>query len=156
MRSSLNPRIKDSTQLTFHGRLREHLPASHEDNGPPSPPTPQRLFDQLKTRIITATGPYCCVHLDGIDPDVGYQMACSLCEDEDVERRSPRITYNPIIRRFSFIMASHIHNCVATWAFQEKENARVSGFFTQYESFDLQLVSGSRKCIQIHDPRLCN
>ncbi|KAE8376254.1 hypothetical protein BDV26DRAFT_282805 [Aspergillus bertholletiae] len=81
----------------------------------PATRDPSTIFYHLKREITTTNGP-AYIELEGIIPDVGYQVARSLCEDGEVERRSVTISYNPMASIFSLNMPTVIHDSALSWA----------------------------------------
>ena len=100
----------------------------------------------MKDQIVTTNGPS-SFQVEGVAPETGYQVARSLSEDGDVERKSPIITFNPMVGRLSVVIPTGIHDSVLTWVSFEGRKASRTGFFTSHEDLDLQYVSYRRMSI---------
>ncbi|PLB50903.1 hypothetical protein P170DRAFT_425199 [Aspergillus steynii IBT 23096] len=81
-----------------------------------------------------------------IVPEIGHQVARTLCEDGDVQRKSTQTTFNPSVGRLSVVMPSITHGTVLTWAVFEKTQARASGSFTvQGQGREYGIIYGEQK-----------
>lgn len=106
--------------------------------------TPQQLFYRVKKEITSISGP-AYIEWEGIAPEAGYQVARSLCEDGEIERRNVTISFDPTVGVLSTNMPTQIHDSALSWVVMERERAVLSGFFTLAELGDLDLLSNARK-----------
>ncbi|KAE8360457.1 hypothetical protein BDV27DRAFT_161628 [Aspergillus caelatus] len=120
----------------------DRVPRSRNTKKPPTP-TAQSLFYALKEEIIQTNGPS-FIERGGIPPEIGYLVARSLSEDDKVERKSVRISYNPINQKLSIKMPSHIDDVIVNWGSNELVRAGVTGFFTILELDEVSLSSTCR------------
>lgn len=132
-RESCSPTPLPSEQPASHRMLRGQSPMD------PSSVTARDLFLDLKTRIIAARGPG-DIGLKDIPPEIGLWVARRLGDDAEVERRSHRISYDPVTRYLEVVMPSPTHEAIAAWIRVEFEEARVTGFFTRLESMSIIYV----------------
>lgn len=117
---------------------------------PTSSLTAQKLFYHIKEEILRTVGPG-YLHYESILPHIGYQVARSLASDGDIERKSTRISYNPVTSILCVTMPSIFHGSQLAWAHSQIVIAvHVTGFFTVNESDDLPLGSSDRKSQRLH------
>ncbi|KAE8314931.1 hypothetical protein BDV41DRAFT_575275 [Aspergillus transmontanensis] len=94
--------------------------------------TAQQFFYTVKKEIVNTIGPS-YIERECITPEVGSLVALSLSEDRDIERKSVRISYNPLNQTLSVKMPSHTHNAINHWGSHEWFCAGVTGYFTVVE-----------------------
>ena len=84
------------------------LETKSEPDQTPTHLTPEQLelWFKLTEWIINAEGPPYHEKL-GVAPEVGYEVAKTLCDKGEVENRNPTIEYNPIKHRLSIRMCSN-------------------------------------------------
>ncbi|KAE8374635.1 hypothetical protein BDV26DRAFT_295767 [Aspergillus bertholletiae] len=109
----------------------------------PLPPTGQQLFYILKQNLLQTNGPGFIEWRD-TPPLIGCTVAKSLSEDPQVERRSVRISHNPINQTLMLKMPSHTHEVILKWASNELFCAGITGFFTMADLNDISLSASCR------------
>ncbi|PLB48716.1 hypothetical protein P170DRAFT_425743 [Aspergillus steynii IBT 23096] len=129
--------------LTAPLTIEEFSEADYESEPDQSPThlTPEQLelWFELTDWIINAQGPTYHEKL-GIPPEVGFEVAKTLCDKGDVEARNPTVEYNPIVHRLSIRMCSNARAGLSSWVINGQFDAVRSGFFTMDELRDTMLM----------------
>ncbi|KAE8150610.1 hypothetical protein BDV25DRAFT_172033 [Aspergillus avenaceus] len=139
----------ESSFIDSVASITQHLPVSSDrvlgsrnTNKPPSQ-TAQSLFYALKGEIIDTNGPF-FIEKEGIPPEIGYLVTRSLSENNEVEGKGVRISYNPINQTLCIKMPSHSHDVILAWGSNELVRAGMTGFFTTPELDEVSLFSACR------------
>ncbi|OAX79102.1 hypothetical protein ACJ72_06584 [Emergomyces africanus] len=105
--------------------------------------TPQQLFNSIRKTILD-TSESTDLSYESIPPPVGLQLATSFCEDPEIERAHPRISYNSHTQTLTVrIMPTRIHDAHQPWLDDEMLNMVSSGFLSVPEKHFLKRLVGT-------------
>ncbi|KAK2807283.1 hypothetical protein FQN50_005436 [Emmonsiellopsis sp. PD_5] len=103
---------------------------------------PQR-FNDIK-RTILSTDHSVDLEFPNIPPDEGHLLARSFCEDPDIERAHPRISFNSqTLLLTARIKPIDVHDCGQEWLEKELRDMLQEGFITSAERNELKIRVGT-------------